>query len=146
MRTLTRWHPLREMARFDPFADTGFWKEFPVATGAMPEPEPMMRVDVTQNDSGYVVKAELPGVAKDDIAVSVEGGEVSISAEVKREKETKEGERVLRSERYYGKLQRVFALGHPVDEANAQARYADGVLELTLPKSEEALPKRIAVH
>ena len=123
------------MARFDPFADTGFWKEFPVAAGAMPDPEPMMRVDVTQNESGYVVKAELAGVAKEDIAVSVEGGEFLISAEVKREKETKEGDKVLRTERYYGSVARAFTLPTDVDSAKAEAKFDNGVLTLTLPKA-----------
>jgi len=146
MRTLTRWHPLREVARFDPFADTGFWKEFPATTGAMPEPEPMMRMDVTQNESGYVVKAELPGVAKEDIAVSVDAGEVSISAEVKREKETKEGDKVLRTERYYGSVARAFTLPTDVDAARAEAKFDKGVLTLTLPKAEGARSKTLPVQ
>ena len=61
-----------------------------------------IKVDVTETDNAYVVHAEIPGVAKDDIQVSIEGNQVTIGAEVKRENETKEGERVLRSERYYG--------------------------------------------
>lgn len=146
MRTLTRWHPLRDVARFDPFADTGFWKDFPMTTGTMPEPEPMMRVDVTQDERGYVVKAELPGVAKEDIAVSVEGGEVSISAEVKREKETKEGEKVLRTERYYGSVARAFTLPTDVDSAQAEAKFDNGVLTLTLPKAEGARSKTLPVQ
>jgi HSP20 family protein len=146
MRTLTRWHPLREVARFDPFADTGFWKEFPATTGAMPEPEPMMRMDVTQNESGYVVKAELPGVAKEDIAVSVDAGEVSISAEVKREKETKEGDKVLRTERYYGSVARAFTLPTDVDSAKAEAKFDNGVLTLTLPKAEGVKNRTLAVQ
>ena len=146
MRTLTRWHPLREVARFDPFADAGFWKDFPVTTGTMPEPEPMMRMDVTQNERGYVVKAELPGVAKEDIAVSVEGGEVSISAEVKREKETKEGDKVLRTERYYGSVSRAFTLPADVDSAKAEAKFDNGVLTLTLPKAEGVTGKTLPVQ
>jgi HSP20 family protein len=146
MRTLTRWHPLREVARFDPFADAGFWKDFPMTTGTMPEPEPMMRVDVTQDERGYVVKAELPGVAKEDIAVSVEGGEVSISAEVKREKETKEGEKVLRTERYYGSVARAFTLPTDVDSAQAEAKFDNGVLTLPLPKAKCARSKTLPVQ
>ena len=90
--------------------------------------------------------AEMPGVRKEDISVRIDGNAVTISAEVKRESEAKDGERVLRTEHCYGKLQRALALEHPVDEAKAQARYVDGVLELTLPKSEAAMPKRITVH
>jgi HSP20 family protein len=146
MRTLTRWHPLREMARYDPFADAGLWKEFPMAMGTMPEPEPMMRIDVSENERGYVVKAELPGVAKEDIAVSVEGGEVSISAEVKHEKETKEGEKVLRTERYYGSVARSFTLPADVDSAKAEAKFDNGVLTLTLPKAEGVRSKTLPVQ
>ena len=146
MRALTRWHPLREVARFDPFADAGFWKEFPVTMGTMPEPEPTMRMDVTENERGYVVKAELPGVAKEDIAVSVEGGEVSISAEVKREKETKEGDKVLRTERYYGSVARSFTLPADVDSGNAEAKFDNGVLTLTLPKVAGAKSKTLPVQ
>ena len=69
-----------------------------------------------------------------------------MSAEVKLEKDVNNGETVLRAERYYGKIQRAFALGHEVDEATAQAKYSDGVLELTLPKKTAAAAKRLAVH
>jgi len=146
MRALTRWHPLRELARFDPFADVGFWKEFPTTMGTLPEPEPTMRMDVTENDRGYVVKAELPGVAKQDIKVSVDGGEVSISAEVKHEKETKEGDRMLRTERYYGSVERSFTLPADVDFEKAEAKFEDGVLTLTLPKAEGVKSKTLDVH
>jgi len=146
MRALTRWHPLREMARFDPFADWGFWKEFPMTMGTLPEPEPMMRMDVAENERSYVVKAELPGVAKEDIAVSLEGGEISISAEVKREKETKEGEKVLRTERYYGSVARSFTLPADVDSEKADAKFENGVLTLTLPKAEGVKTKTLPVH
>lgn len=104
------------------------------------------RIDVSETENGYRVVAEMPGVRKDDISVSIDGSQVTISAEVKREAEQKDGERVLRSERYYGKMQRQFVLEHPIDDAKAEARYTDGVLELALPKSEAAMPKRISVH
>ncbi|MBI4190060.1 MAG: Hsp20/alpha crystallin family protein [Betaproteobacteria bacterium] len=105
-----------------------------------------LRVDVTENDTGYVVRAEIPGVKKDDINVGIDGNQVEISAEVKREKEAKDGEKVLRSERYYGKVYRAFALGQDVDENSTQARYADGILELTLPKKASAAAKRITIQ
>src|SRR5215212_4353782 len=92
------------------------------------------RMDVTENASEYQVLAELPGVRKEEISITINGNEVSVTAEVKQEKDVKNGETVLRAERYYGKVQRVFALGQEVDEATAQAKYNDGVLELTLPK------------
>lgn len=104
------------------------------------------RVDVTENDSAYNLRAEIPGVKKDDIQITIDGETVAISAEVKNEKEVKEGERVLRTERQFGKAYRAFTLGQPVDEASATAKYTDGVLELTLPKKAEAQAKRITIQ
>ena len=105
-----------------------------------------LRVDVTENADGYVVRAEIPGVSKDDINVAVEGNQVEISAEVKDDKEVKEGEQVLRAERYYGKVYRAFALGQDIDESATQARYADGILELKLAKKASAAAKRITIQ
>lgn len=105
-----------------------------------------LRVDVTENESSYVVRAEIPGVKKEDIEVAIDGNQVEISAEVKKEKELKDGEKVLRSERYYGKVYRAFALGQDIDDAATQAKYADGVLELTLAKKASAAAKRITIQ
>jgi HSP20 family protein len=91
-------------------------------------------MDVKEDDNAYLVHAEIPGVKKEDIKVDVDGNMVSISAEVKQEKEEKKGERVIRSERYHGSVARSFRLAHDVDDSKAQAKYTDGVLELTLPK------------
>ena len=104
------------------------------------------RVDVSEDENAYIIRAEIPGVKKDDINISIDGDEVAISAEVKNEKEAREGERILRSERYYGKVYRAFALGQPVDEDGAVAKYSDGILELTLPKKAAAQAKRIAIQ
>ena len=71
---------------------------------------------------------------------------MAISAEVKQEKDVKNGDRVLRSERYYGKLYRAFTLGQAVEEAGTSAKYADGVLELTLPKKAAAARHQIEIH
>ncbi|HXF66945.1 MAG TPA: Hsp20/alpha crystallin family protein [Burkholderiales bacterium] len=104
------------------------------------------RVDVTENESSYTLLAELPGVKKEDINVTIDGDTVAISAEVKQEKDVKNGGQVLRSERYYGKLYRAFTLGQAVDESSAQAKYTNGVLELTLPKKAAVQAKRITVQ
>ena len=104
------------------------------------------RADIAENDKAYTVRAELPGVKKEDIHVSIDGEQVAISAEARREKEVKEGERVLRSERYVGKFHRAFALGAAIDEATASAKYVDGVLELTLPKKAVVAAKRITIQ
>ena len=111
----------------------------------LPEME-SIRMDVKEDDKAYTVHAEMPGVKKEDIHVSIEGGTVSIAAEVKKTSEEKEGEKVLRSERYYGKVSRSFSLDHEVDEANASAKFSDGVLELVLPKKATSATKKLTVH
>jgi HSP20 family protein len=110
-------------------------------TGAQP-----IRIDVTEDANAYRVAATVPGVKKEDINVSVDQNEVTISAEIKRETSAKEGERVLHSERFYGKTTRSFSLGQDVDEANVQAKYADGVLNLVLPKKAPASAKRVTIE
>jgi HSP20 family protein len=118
----------------------------------LPDPErrapeqTQFRLDVSENEKEYRVLAELPGVKKEEISITINGNEVAVAAEVKHEKDVKNGETVLCAERYYGRIQRAFTLGHEVDEASAQARYNDGVLELTLPKKTVAAAKRLAVH
>jgi HSP20 family protein len=104
-----------------------------------------MKMDVTEADGSYLVKAEIPGVNKDDIHISVDGNLVSISAEVKKEKEEKKGEKVIRSERYFGKVSRSFTLASEVDADKVQARYANGVLEVTMPKKANGKKKEITV-
>ena len=106
-------------------------------------------MDVTESDSEYRVQAEIPGVNKEDIDVRIDGTDVVISAEVKRERDAKDDDgAVLRSERVYGKMSRAFSLDEDVDYAKAQASYTDGVLELILPKAagESSRRKRIAIH
>jgi HSP20 family protein len=141
---------MANIARFNPFDDTiddlfrGFFVRpisYEGANGAA-----QFRVDVSENDSVYTLRAEIPGVKKNDINVSIDGDTVAISAEVKNEKDVKNGERVLRTERYYGKVYRAFTLGQPVDETSAAAKYAEGVLELTLPKKAAVQAKRITIQ
>ena len=106
---------------------------------------PSIKMDVREQKERYVVQAEIPGVRKEDIHVTIEGNLVSISAEVKKEKEVKEGERVLRSERSYGQVSRSFQLGHDIDDNLAAAKFTDGVLELTLPKKASSSNKRLTI-
>ena len=105
-----------------------------------------IRVDVKDAGEVYTVNAEIPGAKKDDIAVEIEGNEVTISAEVKRDNAAKEGEKWLRTERFYGKTGRRFALPQELDEAKAQAKFTDGVLELTLPKKTTVTGRKIAIN
>lgn len=98
-----------------------------------------MKLDVSETDHAYVVKAQIPGAKKEDVKVKIDGNFVSISAEVKEEKEAKDDKaRTLTRELYYGSLSRGFALEHEIDEKEAQARFDQGVLSLTLPKRAEA--------
>lgn len=105
-----------------------------------------MKVDVTESNGGYLVHAELPGVKKEDIQLTIDGAQVTLAAETKRERDVAEGERVLHTERMYGKVSRSFTLPQEIDDAAAQAKYADGVLELTLPKKAAAARKQIAIQ
>jgi len=136
MANITRFDPFNELTRFDPFMDMNdFFKGFGVRPFVQDfKSEPQMKMDVSEADGSYLIKAEIPGVKKDDIHISVDGNIVSISAEVKREKEEKKGESVIRSERYFGKVSRSFTLANDVDADKVQAKYADGVLEVTMPK------------
>ncbi len=107
--------------------------------------ELQIKLDVRENDKNYTVHAEIPGVKKEDIQVSIDGNQVAISAEVKNEKEVKDDEKVLRCERFYGKVSRVFTLAQDVDNESAAAKYNNGVLELTLPKKAAAMSKRLTI-
>ena len=145
MADLMRYDPFSDIDRFSPFRDfDDLFRGFLVKP-VVREMQPAIKVDVSEDDKAYTVRAEIPGVGKEDIKVSVEGNEVSISAEVKKEKEEKEGKKVIRSERYYGKVFRSFALDHDMDPDAAKAKYSDGVLELTLPKKADTAGKEIRV-
>ena len=105
-----------------------------------------IKVDVTEDEKTYTVQAEIPGVDKNDINVAIDSNQVTITAEVKREAETKEGTRVLRTERYYGKTYRSFTLAQEVDDAAAEARYANGVLTLVLPKKAAQSARKLTIQ
>lgn len=109
------------------------------------QPELQIKMDVRENDNSYSVHAEIPGVKKEDIRVTIDGNQVSISADVKQEKEIKDGERLLRSERRYGKITRTFLLGSEVDDSQSEAKYNEGVLELTLPKKAVTSSKTLTI-
>lgn len=131
--------------RKDPFDD--LFRGFFVRPVELSSAEvPGIKIDVKEQEGNYVVHAELPGVKKEDIHIEVDGAAVSVSAERKQEKEVKEGERLLRTERYFGKVARSFQLGHDVDETRASARYNDGVLELVLPKKQSAPTRRLVIE
>jgi HSP20 family protein len=138
------------LTRFDDAFDDllrGFFVRPVAYEGSQKQAAPaQFRVEVTEGEQAYTIRAEIPGVKKEDINISIDGDQIAISAEVKNEKDVKEGERVLRSERYYGKVYRAFALGQPVDDTAAAAKYQDGILELVLPKKAAAQAKRIEIQ
>ena len=134
------------LSRFDPFHDDDWLRGF----GVRPffheiETAPQIKIDVTENDNAYTVRAEIPGAKKEDVKVQVEGNRVSISAEIKQEKEEKQGDKVICRECYQGSSYRSFTLDSDVDEANAEAKYDNGVLELTLPKKNGKSAKQLQI-
>lgn len=140
MANISRYTPLDDV-----FGDLmkGFWvKPLPVAAGE----ELKMKLDVKEDDKAFTVHAEIPGVKKEDIRVDVEGNQVSIRAEVKSEKEDKQGGKLIHSERRYGMIGRSFSLPSEVDQKGTVAKYSDGVLDLTLPKKSGNGARRIAVQ
>ena len=105
-----------------------------------------IRIDVKETDKDFTVQADMPGVSKEDIHVSVEGSIVTLRAEIRQQDRQTEGEKVLRTERYYGEVSRSFQLPSDIDEANAKARSDNGVLCLTLPKKISSAPQRLTVE
>jgi HSP20 family protein len=135
MNALTRFE------RFDDMFPEMFRRWMKPMTAAGFDVPGEIRIDVSENDKAYEVRAEVPGAKKEDIRVSIDGNFVSIIAEVKREKEEEKkgkGERTLVKELYVGSASRGFSLAHEVDEKAAIAKYEDGVLKLSLPKKQEA--------
>lgn len=150
MANLTHWNPFKPLTRLESrsplFED--FFRDFGLRPRWQQELEaPDMRIDVVENDQAYVVKAEIPGVDKNDIDVSIDGNQVSISAEVKRESKNKkkEDERDIYTERYYGQVYRSFSLPNEVDSGKANAHYDNGVLTLTLPKKGNGNARKITI-
>ena len=117
----------------------------PLHGEGVPSPS-QIKVDVKETDGGYTVHAEVPGVPKEDIQVSIEGNVVSLRAEVRQHDQKTEGEKVLRSERYFGSVARSFQLPVDVDAAQAKAKYDNGVLTLTLPKKQGGNAQRLSIE
>ncbi len=141
---------MSNLMRFEPFetALEDMFKGFgrPLLRRELALQPMQITLDLTENDKEYNVRAEIPGVKKEDVNITIDGNYVAISAEVRKEKEEKKGEKVLRSERYYGQVYRSFTLDQDVDEAKSEAKYKDGVLELKLPKKVGAAAHRVTVQ
>ncbi|MES2190978.1 MAG: Hsp20/alpha crystallin family protein [Pseudomonadota bacterium] len=106
-----------------------------------------MRIDVDEDSDAYTVKADLPGVKKEDINIRVDGNVVRIDAEMKGEKSTTgHGGKTVHSERYWGDISRTFSVAQDIDEGKTEASYRDGVLTVKLPKKAGTQPNRITVQ
>lgn len=143
MSNVTRYDPFS----LEPVADLfqGFFRPLRSLTFEGETPLSDIKIDVSESDTAYTVKAEIPGVDKNDIDVKIDGNVVSISAKAERNKELKEGERVIRRERYSGMISRSFSLANDIDEGASSAQYQDGVLSLTLQKKKDAPQKRLQI-
>lgn len=110
---------------------------------ALPE---SINIDISETPEAFSVQADIPGVKKEDISVTVENRQLQISAEAKQEKEEKKDEKVIMNERYFGYVSRTITLPGDVDQAKVEARYENGVLFLKLPKTSSKTSNRIAIH
>ena len=146
--SIVRWDPFRELEEMSDrlnrvFARTGSARAAD-DTGAFLTFDWAPSVDIAETAEAFEIKAELPDVKKDDVKVTVEDGQLRISGERKQEKDEK-GKKFHRVERSYGSFMRSFALPENVDDSKLSAEYKDGVLNVRLPKTEQAKPKAIAV-
>jgi len=144
MASITRYDPFNELVDdlFKGFLVRPLAYEGRGDAGVLPR----AKVDVAEKNGAYLVTAELAGVRKEDIRVNVDGAQVTLEAEVKREKEAAKDERVLHSERVYGKVTRSFSLPQEIDEGKVEAKFRDGILELTLPKKAPAARKQVTIQ
>ncbi len=145
---LMQFDPFGDLARLEPLRGVeDFFRDFRFKNMLRDmDAKPPIKLDVTESELAYNIKAELPGMKKEDIKVDVDGNRVTISGETRRESEQKEGNTVVRSERYVGQLYRSFTLEQDVDDAKAEAKYQDGVLELSLPKKPNHGAKKLVVN
>jgi HSP20 family protein len=148
--SITRWDPFRELEDMSDRLNRVFGRSALAATPGATSSEGLFTfdwtpsVDIAETAEAFEIKAELPDVKKEDVKVSVEDGELRISGERKREKEEK-GKKIHRIERSYGSFMRTFTLPPNVDDTKLSAEYKDGVLNVRLPKTEQAKPKAISV-
>ena len=140
MSNLTRYGLFDDV--FNDFAKGFFLKPMVMEN----QPELQIRIDVREDKNAYRVHADVPGTRKEDIQVTVDGNVVTIRAEAKRESEQKDGEKLLRSERFVGTVSRSFQLPYEIDLSSAEAKYQDGVLDLTLPKRTASAAKQLTIQ
>jgi len=141
---------MTNLVSYDPFAETGLDELFrgfftPVRFEGAKTPV-TIKMDVTETEDGYMIHAEMPGVNKEDINVEIEGNQVTITGDMKREWEKKEGDKVLRSERYFGNVYRSFTVPAELNEALCEAKFVNGVLELKLVRKLPVAGKKLPVR
>lgn len=146
--SLIKWDPLRELEDVSNRLNRFFGRALPQTTSsqdmlALADWTPS--VDITETDAAFLVKGEIPGVNKDDVKVTIEDGMLTIQGERKQEKEEK-GKKFHRIERSYGSFMRSFRVPEGVDESKVKADFKDGMINVTLPKSEKAKAKSKAVN
>ncbi len=147
MANLMRWDPVRESLSLRDAMDRLFEQSIvrPLAWPASTENISALALDVLEDDEDVTVRASIPGVDPEDIDISITGDVLSIQGETREEKEKERGDYHLR-ERRYGAFQRAIRLPERVDADAAEAEFENGVLTLTLPKVEEAKPKKVEVQ
>jgi HSP20 family protein len=162
MAAISQFNPFRGFDRLEPFGRDmeemfkGFFLNgrqladmykgfYDPSTALAPLSSGRFPVDISEDETAFKVRAEIPGFKKDEIKVSVDGNQVSISAETRKEREQKNGDQVIMQECFCGKQYRAFTLPKPVDDTKTAAKYCDGVLELTLPKKAGAASANIAI-
>ena len=144
LTALTRWDPLRDMLAIEDRMSRLFGDTFTRSSGTDGSVTWFPLVDISEEEDRVVLRAEIPGVSKDDIDIRVEGGTITLRGEKKQEKQV-DSENAHRVERFYGSFARSFVLPASIKADAIKASYRDGVLEVVLPKSEEAKPRKIEV-
>ncbi len=131
---------MSNLTRFNRMFGDAFFDDFfrPLSQTSSEKPP---AIDVHESDGSYVIKADLPGISKDDINISLENGILSIRAETSDEKKEEKDGKIIRQERHYGQFLRQLSVGSDIDPAAISAEFSDGVLRLELPKLHEE-PRR----
>lgn len=147
MSKLTHWNPFKTFGQTDPIANfDDMFRGLGMRSLLRDTEAPLeMRMDVSEDDKNYSVTIDVPGVSKEDLDISIDGNQVSVSAEIKRESKEGAGKNLL-TERFVGTSFRSFTLPQDVDAAQAQAHYENGTVRLTLPKKPNGQSRRIAIQ
>lgn len=146
---LVKWNPFRELEDISNRLNTIFGNP-PVKAESGPERLAMADwtpfVDISETETAYLIKGEIPGVKKEDVSISIENGMITMRGERRQEKEEK-GEKFHRIERSYGNFMRSFHIPDDADESAVKAEFKDGLISVTLPKSDKAInkPKEVEI-